>query len=262
MVKMFVNNIDPTIFSIGIFEIRYYGLVYALGFILLFFWLKKKKEILKIKNVDEIILYLFIGMMVGARILHFFFENVSVFVNNPLEILKIWHGGMSFFGGLLGSTAAVYIYCRKNRISFLRLGDIVAVPVSLIMFFGRIANFLNSELVGKASNLNFCVVFQKVDNICRHPYQIYAALSMLLLFFILLYARKLKDEKGFVFFNFLFFYGILRFSTDFFRVDAAYLGLSVWQWMSLVLSLSTCVFYIIYKQKNDNDKNMKKIKKK
>jgi phosphatidylglycerol:prolipoprotein diacylglycerol transferase len=248
---MFINNIDPTLFKFGIFEIRFYGLVYVFGFLLVYYMLYKKRDFLKIKKeqIDNLIIALFVGLIVGARIFNFLVEDPSVFYKNPLELLMIWHGGMSFFGGLLGCFIAAYWYLNKIKVEWKKFADLIIIALTITLIFGRIANYLNSELVGTVSNLPWCVVFSYFDNICRHPYQIYASLSHIVLLGILLVVNKIKNSKqlgdGLIFGTFLIGYSALRFITDFFREESfKFLGLSSWQYICLIILIIGLVLLI------------------
>ncbi len=245
----FVQNISPVLLKLGFLEIRYYGLVYALGFLLIWFFLRKNKKSIEITNsqIENLIFCIFVGMMVGARSFHFIFSEPSIFWKDPLELLKIWHGGMSFFGAFIGITFAVYLYLRKINKNFWKVADLFILPVSFALFLGRLANFFNSELVGTpAPKLSWCTVFPVVDDVCRHPYQIYAALSMILMFFILLFIWKNKEKfkNGALLVYFTLLYGLFRFSTDFFRADSRFFGMTVWQYISIVFFVFSLVFLI------------------
>jgi phosphatidylglycerol:prolipoprotein diacylglycerol transferase len=246
---MFINSLDPTLFKLGIFEIRLYGLVYVFGFLLVYSMLYKKREYLKIKKeqIDNLIIALFVGLLVGARIFHFLFEDPSLFIRNPLELFMIWHGGMSFFGGLVGCFLAAYLYLKKiKNYEWKKFADVIIIALTVTLIFGRIANYFNSELVGIASNLPWCVVFTAVDNVCRHPYQIYASISHAVLLGVLLFANKIKNKKeGLVFGTFLVGYSVLRFITDFFREESFRLfGLSSWQYICVITFFIGLVFLI------------------
>jgi phosphatidylglycerol:prolipoprotein diacylglycerol transferase len=265
---MIINNIDPTLLKIGIFEIRWYGLAYVLGFLLTYFLIYRKKDELKIRieQIDNLVISLFIGLLVGARIFHFLFSEPSIFYKNPIELIMLWHGGMSFFGAFFGAFLGAFLYLKKIKLDWKKFGDIIVIAAIIGLIFGRIANYTNSELVGTISNLPWCVVFQQVDNICRHPYQIYAALSHVLLLCVLVYVKKIKETKklndGTVFVSFLIGYSALRLITDFFRhEDLRILGLSLWQYVSIVVLAMGIVYLVkskIYKpnkNKNIEDKN-------
>jgi phosphatidylglycerol---prolipoprotein diacylglyceryl transferase len=233
---MFINNINPVILDFGAVQIRYYGIVYALGVIMLYVMLLKDKKKLGINRdiAENITLFLMIGMFVGARLFSFLFSEPMLLVQKPLEFFMVWHGGMSFFGGIIGAFIAGYFYLKKKKIEWRKLADTAILPVTLALALGRIANFANGELLGTPSNLPWCVVFPQTDMICRHPYQLYASLSHFILFGALLFLRKQKMSKGTVFYSFLIGYGILRLIIDFFRDDARILGLTIWQHMCII----------------------------
>lgn len=239
---MFIHTIDPVLFKIGFLEIRYYGLVYFLGFMLVFFLLRKhKKELgLEEENIYDFIIYLFLGLFIGARIFYFLFSEPYTILNSPLEFFKIWKGGMSFFGSLIGILIAGYIFCKKRKLDFYKLGDFVVIPATFGLFLGRIANFLNGEFAGTITNVNWCVIFKNYFG-CRHPYQLYAALSHLVLLFLLLKIKSIKESKklkeGIVLISFIILYSLFRFFTDFFRENPRLLGLTGWQFMSILFFL-------------------------
>tara|TARA_B100002003_G_C14143765_1_gene549909 strand:- start:1982 stop:2746 length:765 start_codon:yes stop_codon:yes gene_type:complete len=254
---MFIHNLNPTLLEIGPLEIRYYGIVYALGFLLVYYMLYKKREELKIKReqVDNLILALLIGLLVGARIFHFVFSDPLVFLKNPLELFMIWNGGMSFFGAFTGCFIASVWYLNKIKLDWKKFADVIVIGVTVALIFGRIANFINGELVGTISSLPWCVVFSGFDTLCRHPYQIYASLSHVLLLGILLFFSKFK-KKGLVFTSFLIGYSILRFITDFVREDLRFIGLTVWQYVSLVVVLIGLIWLVkekVYKKKEKEE---------
>ncbi|MFH1848958.1 MAG: prolipoprotein diacylglyceryl transferase [archaeon] len=235
---MFVHNIDPTLFQIGFIEVRFYGIVYALGFLLTYYFLLWQRDRLKITKdqAETLILYTMIGLVAGARLFFFAFERPGTLITDPLEFFAVWHGGMSFFGGLTGSIVAVYYFWRKlgSKTRFLAFGDVIVVPATIALILGRIANFINSELVGTVSSVPWCVVFSRVDELCRHPYQIYASVSHMVLLAMLLLK---KGRAGSVFWTFLLTYPVLRFITDFFRYEPRILGLTLWQYVSLAFFL-------------------------
>jgi len=266
---VFINNINPVLLNLGPFEIRYYGLVYALGFIaayLLLLSIAKKRAIknFTIKNVDILIIYFILGLVIGARLLLFVFYHPATLITNPLEVFMLWHGGMSFHGGLIGAAVAGLLFCRKYKVSFYQLGDLLVLPAALFLFFGRIANFINSELYGNITTPDstpWCVVFKRVDDYCRHPSQLYEALKNLIIFITLsiLYfdkeiKRKLKD--GVIFWLFVLLYGGLRFIITFWRDDPRWLGLSMGQYLSLVMVIASIIFlFRIIKGKKREEKN-------
>jgi phosphatidylglycerol---prolipoprotein diacylglyceryl transferase len=224
---MFVNNINPDILNLGPFSVRFYGIVYALGFLLVAYLLSKEAEKKKIKNLDkekavDLTVWALVFGLIGARIFHVL-SDFYLYKNNILGIFEIWKGGLGFYGGVAGGILAIYFYCRKHKVNLVHVLDIISLPFPLIIAFGRIANYLNSEHVGFASQLPWCVVFEKVDMICRHPAQIYESLSMFVLFTILMILHKKFSKKtGFAFWSFITGYGIMRFITDFFRQEQSF----------------------------------------
>lgn len=243
---MFIHNIDPVLFRIFGLEVRYYGLVYAFYFIasnLLLVHLAKNN---KIKNFDEkkadiLVLLLVITGVAGARIFYFIVAEPSIFITDPLELFKLWHGGMSFYGGFLGILIAGYFYCKKYEINLLEILDALFFLAPLALALGRLANFANSELWGKVTDVSWCVKFPSVEG-CRHPYQIYASISHFITFGILLFFWNNREKKGYragtIFYHFLWLYGGFRFLTDFYRDDAPLLfGLSLGQYVSLLMFL-------------------------
>ncbi len=238
---MFVQNINPDLITIGPLSIRFYGIVYALGFLLVAYILSKKSN--KIKNLDkdkafDIVIYgMFFGL-IGARIFHVI-SDFHLYQNNLLGVFAIWNGGLGFQGGLIGALIAVYFYCKKHSINMFKVLDTVVVPLPLILAFGRIANFINSEHLGFVTNVPWCVIFQKVDNLCRHPAQLYQALSQLFLFIVLVFLSKRKWSKktGTLTWSFITGYGFIRLVTDFFRSDLTklFLGLSHTQIINLIM---------------------------
>lgn len=231
---MINSNLSPILFSIGNFEIRYYSLIFILGFLLaLWYLLKKQKELnLSKDEVYDLIFYLILGVIISARFFHVFVFNPSYYFSNPSEILKIWHGGVSYHGGLIGAALVSYWYSKKKNISLAKLADIIVLPTALILAFGRIANFFNAELIGKTSNLPWCVNFPGYES-CRHPTQLYSAIYRFAIFGYLLFIKNSKP--GFLFWNYLLLESIGRLIVDFFRVDLTIANLTGGQWFSIAI---------------------------
>ncbi|MBI4158655.1 prolipoprotein diacylglyceryl transferase [Candidatus Woesearchaeota archaeon] len=242
---MFEHNLSPFIFEINGFGIRWYSLVYIFGFLLSIYFLKKYKNSLKIQDEEiyDFITYLILGVVIGARLFEVLVWEPRYYFNNLAEIVKVWHGGMSFHGGLIGAVLATYIYCRKKKFDFWIFADLLTIPAALALAFGRIANFVNAELIGTVSNSNWCVVYQNSDG-CRHPSQLYAAAYRFVLFFYLVFMNKKKFKAGFLFWNFIFLESIGRFTVDFYREDRLYSGLSIGQWSSIILIAISLIFFI------------------
>ena len=243
---MFTNNLNPVLFSIGPLEIRYYGLGYVLGFLLTYWILYKAVDSGKIKNltkkgVDDFITWAVVGVVLGGRLGYFLFYSPSTFFQAPLEILKIWTGGMSFHGGLIGIILTTIYFCRKNKISFYQLSDVVSIPALIAFGIVRLANFINGEVVGYVTNLPWCVEFKNYDG-CRHPAQIYLALKNFAAAGLLYYFDKKERKPGFLFWNMILWYGIGRFIIEFVRVEERILGISTGQYLTLVMIIISIVF--------------------
>lgn len=231
---MFTYNLDPVLLKLGMFEIRYYGLVYALGFLLVYFILNFNREKFKLdrEDIEKYLFHLILGAVIGARSFHVLFSDFNFYSNNLIEILKFWRGGMAFHGGLIGVVLVSYIFCRKKEINFLKLADLIVIPTVFILALGRVANFINGELWGTVTNVSWCVNF---NNLCRHPTQIYEALSRFFIFGVLLLLNTKKWKRGFLFWIFILLMGVGRFSISFLRVDDKVLSLSMGQYFSLIM---------------------------
>ena len=226
---MFINNFDPVAVNLFSVEIRWYSLAYAAG--ILIGWLLSKKIFISDKDIkdkfDDFITYLIIGIIVGGRLGYVIFYNFNYYSNNLFDIFKIWQGGMSFHGGLIGVIIVSIWFAKKNNQKAFVYLDVVSLVAPIGIFFGRLANFMNSELYGSETNVPWAVKFIQVDNLFRHPSQLYEAIfEGLILFFILIYFRKKGFIKipGFISGLFLFFYSTFRFIIEFFRVPDEQLG--------------------------------------
>ena len=243
---MYQLNIDPVFLDFGFLQIRYYGLVYVLAFFLVYYLLHKKREELNLKKneVDSIIIWLFAGMIIGSRIVALVSQNYGFIFRDPLALFKIWEGGMSFFGGLIGVVlAGIYVF-KKYNVNFYRIANLVVVPVSFVLILGRLANFVNQELVGKVTNVSWCFNFAGYIG-CRHPYQLYSAFLHLILFIIVFAVYKFNKKN--TFWTFILGYGILRFVTEFFRDEPLVFGITLWQYLSIVMILISG-YYLIKKK--------------
>ena len=226
---MFTNNFDPVAFQIFSIEIRWYSLAYILG--ILIGWILSKKIFIsdyKIKETfDDYISFIIIGIIVGGRLGYILFYNFDYYSNNILDIFKIWQGGMSFHGGLLGIIIITVWFCKKYNQNPFNYLDIVALVAPIGIFFGRISNFINSELYGTVTDKPWGVKFIQVDDLYRHPSQLYEALfEGLILFCILLYFRNKGFLKisGLISGIFLTCYSFFRFVIEFFRLPDEQLG--------------------------------------
>ncbi|MBN1645834.1 prolipoprotein diacylglyceryl transferase [Candidatus Woesearchaeota archaeon] len=236
------------IFHIGKLGVRWYGLVYALGFALIYYVLRKAAVQGRIKNltkelVDSYILWAIFVTVIGARLFHVFIFDFSLYKDNLLDVFKIWQGGLAFHGALAGLVLTTWYFCRKHKVSFYELADQIVIPLSLVLVFGRIANFINAEMVGTISSLPWCVNFPTAEG-CRHPTQLYESFKNIFIFGVLfvwnkksLVVEDLKERKGIYFWAFIALYGLLRFLLMFLRDGEAkvLLGLTLAQVFALVM---------------------------
>ena len=224
---MFIHNINPALLSIGPFEIRYYGLFYVIGFVMAYFILNhlaKKRELsLSKDDVADYLLYLIMGVILGARIFYVIFYNLPFYLSNPFEIIAIWNGGLAFHGGLIGAAIGGWLFCRRKKIDFYEIADITVIPLALGLALGRIGNFINGELIGRITDVPWSVKFPDAEGF-RHPSQIYASFKNLLIFFALWTIKDKKLPKGFLFWLFVIMYSVLRFIIEFFRQPDPQIG--------------------------------------
>ena len=253
---MFTNNFDPVAFQIFTLEIRWYSLAYIAG--ILIGWFLSKKIFISTEKIkesfDDYLTYIILGIIIGGRLGYVFFYNFVYYSQNLNEVIMIWQGGMSFHGGLLGVILATFLFAKKNNHNPFEYLDIVALVSPIGIFFGRIANYINSELYGIETKMPWAVKFTKVDDLFRHPSQLYeAALEGLILFIILLYFRYKGFLKipGTISGIFLTFYSFFRFIVEFFRVPDEQLGylffnLTMGQIISLIFFIVG--IYLIFKK--------------
>jgi phosphatidylglycerol:prolipoprotein diacylglycerol transferase len=263
---MFYHNINPVLLQFGPLSIRYYGLFYALGvlFVYLALWYGAKHKLVKnltTKNYDIIFLWMVVSCVVGARLFQVLFYEPLFYLTHPQEIIAIWHGGLSFHGALIGVAVASYFLCRKYKIRFFALADLLVIPVAFGLFLGRIGNFMNGELVGTVTNSSFCVDYSKSQYLsnppedCRYFSQFFESSKNLFIGFVLFFMYNSKKfGEGVIFFSFVFLYGFLRFITNFYREDIRYLGLSEGQYLSLVMVIVAVVWFVINRHSFKNSK--------
>ena len=254
---MFINNFDPVAVNIFSFEIRWYSLAYIIG--ILIGWILGKKifiEDLQIKEkFDDFITYLILGIIVGGRLGYVFFYNFNYYSNNIIDIFKIWQGGMSFHGGLLGIVIVSIWFSKKNNQNPYSYLDVVSLVAPIGIFFGRIANFINGELFGKITSASWGVIFPAIDMLPRHPSQLYEAiLEGVVLFIILNIVIFQKNYKiGTCSYLFLICYGSFRIVSEFFREPDTQIGYlfnlcSMGTLLSFFMVLSGLIILSIFKK--------------
>ena len=252
---MFINNFDPVAFQIFSLEIRWYSLAYIIGITI--GWIYCKKKLIKDQRIlglfDDYITYLIIGVILGGRLGYALFYNLRYYLENPFEILMVWNGGMSFHGGLIGVIIASLLFSSKHKVNQFIFLDLVALSAPIGIFFGRIANFINSELIGRATDLPWSVQFILIDNIKRHPSQLYEAFFEGIILFLLLghfFRKNCLQNPGKISSLFLIFYSLFRFFAEFFRspdpqIGYLILNLTLGQLISILFLIAgTLLFYL------------------
>jgi phosphatidylglycerol:prolipoprotein diacylglycerol transferase len=228
-------QIDPVIFSIGPLQVRWYGLMYVLGFaaslLLVRYQIKKfgfKELAVHFENLN---LVLIISLVLGGRLGYVLFYNLPYYLNHPAEIMATWQGGMSFHGGMLGLIIGAVIFCRIKKLDFWRTADFYVVTIPIGLGLGRIGNFINGELYGRVTDKPWGMVFPGGGPLPRHPSQLYESFLEGLILFLVLWIFKEKQQppsswpSGFMVALFFIFYGVFRFGVEFFREPDVHLGL-------------------------------------
>ena len=254
---MFINNLNPVALEIFSLKIHWYSLAYIFG--IMFGWIYCKKKLIEDKKIldlfDGLINYLIIGIIVGGRAGYIFIYNLDYYLANISEILMIWKGGMSFHGGLVGIVVSTFIFSKKNNVNAFIFLDLIAIVAPIGIFLGRISNFINSELYGKESDIFWSVKFLAVDEIYRHPSQIYEAIfEGIVLFLILnyLYRKKVFINPGVISSIFLILYSVFRIIIEYFREPDIQLGYLIFNLtMGQIVSIIFLIFgiYLFFKKK-------------
>jgi len=254
---MFINNFDPVAFDFNYFQVRWYSIAYILGIVLGWLYCKKKLIVdIKIANLfDDLLAYIIIGIIIGGRLGYVLIYNFKYYLDNIFEVFMIWNGGMSFHGGLIGVIIATFLFSKKHGVNSYIFLDLISLVAPIGIFFGRIANFINSELYGKETDILWSVKFLAVDNIPRHPTQIYEAFFEGIILFILLnfIFRNSKIKPGVISSLFLIFYSIFRFLIEFLRVPDPQIGYIIFNLsMGQIASFLFLIFgiYLFFKKNN------------
>jgi len=235
--------IDPVAISLGPLDIRWYGLMYLVGFVFAYWMANRQCDrsngLWTREQASDLLFYGFMGVILGGRAGYVFFYQLSRFLDNPLYLFRIWEGGMSFHGGVIGVVCAIIFYALKNKRSILSVGDFLVPLLPVGLGAGRIGNFINSELWGRVTDSPFGIVFHNAGPYPRHPSQLYEfALEGVLLFIILVWFIRKPRPAGSVAGLFLLGYGIFRIIVEFAREPDAHLGfLTLGLTMGQILSL-------------------------
>ena len=227
-------HIDPVIFSLGPLQVRWYGLMYVLGFAASYFLVRRQIAAFQLTDLERefenLNLTMLICLVLGGRLGYVLFYNFSYYIQHPLEIMATWQGGMSFHGGMLGVIGGGWLYCRRKNLNFLENADVYVVTIPIGLGLGRIGNFLNGELYGRVSDVPWAMIFPSGGPLARHPSQLYEALLEGLLLFVILWPLKKvqhtrKWPHGSMLALFLVLYGAFRCIVEFFREPDAHIGL-------------------------------------
>ncbi len=240
----YVHDIDPVALTLGPVSIHWYGVMYLLGFAGAW-WLgiqrgKWSHVNWSVEEVGDVIFYGALGVIAGGRIGYMLFYDFASISENPLNIFKVWEGGMSFHGGLIGVIIAMWLFGRKTQRPFLAVTDFVAVLTPIGLFTGRMGNFINGELWGKTSDVPWAMIFKTGGPEPRHPSMLYEALlEGIVLFLILFIVSRRSTPIGLLSGLFLLFYGIFRFAIEFIRIPDEHLGYRAFDWLTQGQILST-----------------------
>lgn len=248
MKEYLTHNINPLAIDSGWLVLPWYWLIYFLGFLWILWsthYLREKLEVdLNAKDLSHYLQWGWLSMFLGARVVYILFYNLDFFLENPSYVPKIWLGGMSFHGALLGVVVSIWIVAKRKGQSFYLFSDLLAVVTPFVLIFGRIANFINGELVGRVTDVSWAIIFPRFGTSPRHPSQLYEAFTEGLLTFIVLWLlrNKVKSHPGLTSSLFLILYGGFRFLVEYFRLPdpqlgTIVLGLSMGQLMCLSMIL-------------------------
>ncbi|MBI4235384.1 prolipoprotein diacylglyceryl transferase [Candidatus Peregrinibacteria bacterium] len=257
---MFVNDFSHVALSFWGLEMRWYGILFAVGLLLNFLLLQAifKNEKYPLKHLDSVAVWLFFGLLFGARLGHVFFYEASYYLSHPVEILKVWNGGLASHGAIIGLVIAYFSWCKVHKVKFLHYVDVLTLGMPLTGAFVRFGNFFNSELVGKPYDGPFAVVFKRLgEDFGRHPVQLYEADMNLLIFGVMLFLYwkfYRKAPRGFFFFLTLGLYFIGRFIAEFFKDHPVLwenLPITMGQFLSLLMLVVPVVYFIFVMPRQD-----------
>ncbi|MDH3998013.1 MAG: prolipoprotein diacylglyceryl transferase [Desulfuromonadales bacterium] len=222
-------QIDPILLQVGPVAIRWYGLMYLLGFgacyLLLGHLARLRSVELSKEGISDLLFYGVIGVILGGRLGYVLFYNLDQYLKAPLEAFAVWQGGMSFHGGLIGVVVAVLIFCVRRKLPILLMGDLIATSAPIGLGLGRVGNFINAELWGRVTDVPWAMVFPGGGSLPRHPSQLYEAILEGAVLFVILYLlQRRKVAPGVSLFGFFLGYGVFRFIVEFFRQPDAHLG--------------------------------------
>ncbi len=264
-------DVGPELLNIGPLSVRWYGLLFALAFIVgykIFQWMYKRENQPE-SDIEQLAIYMILGVVIGARLGHVLFYNPSYYFENPLEILMVWKGGLASHGASIGILIAIYLYVKKKKVGFLWQMDRIVIVVAIGGSFVRLGNLFNSEIIGKASDVPWAFIFTRVDNVPRHPAQLYESIGYLIIFLILFFIYKKKYKQlndGFLFGLFLILLFTFRFFVEFLKeVQSPFekgLALDMGQLLSLPFVILGIILIVYSLKPNKKEEITKPVKKK
>ena len=258
---MLLPEIDPIIFQVGWISIRWYSVSWIAAFLTIYFLIKNYQKDLNAEQVSDLMFYSLLGAILGGRAGYIFFYSIDQFFDNPLSIFFIWEGGLSFHGGLLGVLIACLLLARRWKVGFFWLMDRVASFVPPGLGFVRLGNFMNSELLGRPTNVTWGVIYPSDPlGITRHPSQIYQAIGEgLILFIYMIFISKKPKPTMNISGHFLLGYGVIRFCSEFFRTPDQHIGLTLFDVLTRgqllcipMIAIGLFLIYYSYKKTNLN----------
>jgi phosphatidylglycerol:prolipoprotein diacylglycerol transferase len=245
-------GLDPIAVDLGFFQLRWYSLAYLAGIALGWWYLLKLVDRpgapMARRHADDMVFYSTLGVLLGGRLGYVLFYKPALYLANPIEIVRVWDGGMSFHGGVIGVSLGIFWMARKHKLDWLRVHDYVACCVPFGLFFGRLANFVNGELWGRATNVPWAMIFPHADEMPRHPSQLYEAglegIALGLLLWFLFWKTDARYQPGKLVGFFILGYGLSRFAVEFVRQPDEHLtnlalqtGMSMGQWLTMPMIL-------------------------
>ena len=256
-------DINPTIIKFGSLDIRWYGFLYIVGFLIGYIFLRKllkyRKINLKKDEYENMLFRIMLGIIIGGRLGYILFYNLSYYFVHPLDIFKVWEGGMSFHGGAIAVIILGYFFCKKHKLSFYQLADPVLPLASIGIGLGRLGNFINAELYGRVTNVPWAMIFPTdPQKLPRHPSQLYEIFLEGIVLFVVSFLMLRKISKpGFVFWAWIGLYGLFRFLVEFVREPDTQLGfvlgfMTMGQVLSLFMFISSIIALILFKKKSNN----------
>lgn len=248
-----IGQISPVAFSVFGLDVRWYALAYiaafVIGYVLFRSLVSRSDSVLSLTKMqlDDLLTAVIIGVIVGGRLGYVLFYDPVYFLSNPLEIFAVWHGGMSFHGGLLGVICSVFYFAHRNKKSAWLILDLMSVVAPIGLFFGRIANFINREVMGRPSDVPWAVVFDGDTAIPRHPSPLYEAATEGLLLFVIMYClyrfTALRNRPGALGGIMGMLYALFRILCEQFRAPDAHIGFLVGDWLTMGTLLSLVMFF-------------------